>query len=66
LGAARLGQAAANNLDGGTLSSVMSKPRIATSILPKEDLVDAYTRPLARWRDLYHAIKPSQNAAADI
>lgn len=66
LGAARLGQAAANNLDGGTLSSVMSKPRIATSIPPKEDLADAYARPLARWRDLYHAIKPSQSAAADI
>ena len=57
LGAARLGQLAAQNAAPKDVASVMSKPDITAQIDPDPTLIDAYQAPIEKWRALYHAIK---------
>lgn len=53
LGAARLGQAAAN----GSLDGVFAQPPMRISIEPNPNLTRAYSDAHARWRTLYPALK---------
>ena len=62
LGAARLGQLAANHLATtdsklGEMKAIMPKPDLAEQIDPEKSLADAYEGAITRWRALYHAAK---------
>lgn len=54
LGAARLGLCAAT---GAAPEQIMTKPAVATVVLPQHDLTDAYDAAYQRWRRVYPALK---------
>ena len=57
LGAARLGRMAADELEVAEIIAIMQKPAMAEQIDPDKSLTDAYAGTIARWRDLYRAVK---------
>tara|TARA_A100001015_G_scaffold307420_1_gene403298 strand:+ start:13 stop:1470 length:1458 start_codon:yes stop_codon:yes gene_type:complete len=57
LGAARLGRMAADELEVAEIVAIMQKPAMAEQIDPDKSLTDAYAGTIARWRDLYRAVK---------
>ena len=57
LGAARLGRMAADELDVAEITAIMQKPAMADQIDPDKSLTNAYAGTIARWRDLYRAVK---------
>ena len=57
LGAARLGRMAADELEVAEIKVIMQKPAMTEQIDPNKSLTDAYARTIARWRDLYRAVK---------
>ena len=48
---------AADELEVAEITAIMQKPDMAEQIDPNKSLTDAYAGTIARWRDLYHAVK---------
>jgi hypothetical protein len=48
---------AADELEVAEIKAIMQKPAMAEQIDPNKSLTDAYAGTIARWRDLYRAVK---------